>query len=211
VRQWSIVVRRQEAEMQRGGVYCVAVVVMLMPSAAQAAAGMSDIMATQACWVRAPFALVKCQSEGGRYAARVVRAKPTASDEDSSWSLVPVGYDGIVPLDTVVDDVDRVAFVGQFLVVRQRSGKAVVVDLVSPEATPVEFDTLDAANEFLARQGLPKVGEAELRSFESVYREFGVQPSPWINALTLGGVVLACGAAALLCVRRSRNRTSRGI
>ena len=86
-----------------------AVVAIVTPAVAPAAAGLSDGAATQACWIRPPYALVKCQSEGGRYPAWVVRGRPVTPDEDSYWSLLPVRFDGIVPLDAVVSDVERVA------------------------------------------------------------------------------------------------------
>jgi hypothetical protein len=186
----------------------IVAVALMTPAAARAAAGLSDIMMTEACWVRAPYALVKCQSEGGRYPARVVRARPMTPDEDSSWSLVPAGYGGIVPLDTVANDVDRVALTGRFLVARQRSGRAVVVDLDAPNAEPVEFATVDAANGFLAGQGVPAVGEAEFRSFESVYREYRPRPSAVRVLVPLAGVTLLVGGVAVLWVRRRRRRTA---
>src|SRR5262245_21411001 len=103
--------------------------VLLTPAVAGAAAGLSDIAATRACWVREPYALVKCQSEGGQYPAQIVRARQRTPEEESSWSLIPVGYGDIVPLGTVGHDVDWVALTGQFIVAWQRSGRFIVVDL----------------------------------------------------------------------------------
>ncbi len=140
-----------------------AVVAVLTPAVAPAAAGLSDGAATQACWVRPPYALVKCQSEGGRYPAQVVRARPVAPDEDSYWSLLPVRHDGIVPLDTVVSEVERVAVAGRFLVARTTKGPVVVVDLEGPGGRPVEFATTAAANEFLTGQAAPAVDESAFR------------------------------------------------
>src|SRR5438270_13518244 len=93
-----------------------AVVAILIPAMARAAARLTAGAATQACWLRPPYALVKCQSEGGRSPAWVVRARPVTPDEDSYWSLLPVRFDGIVPLETVVREVEGVAVADRFLV-----------------------------------------------------------------------------------------------
>jgi hypothetical protein len=170
-----------------------AVVAMLTPALAEAAAGLSDGAATQACWIRPPYALVKCQSEGGRYPARVVRARPVAPDEDSYWALLPVRHDGIVPLDTVVSEVERVAVAGQFLVAQTTKGPVVVVNLDDASGKPVEFATAAAANEFLTSQGAAAVDEAEFRTFESVYEESRPKPSVWaqVGSILLGVVLCA--------------------
>jgi hypothetical protein len=173
-----------------------AAVAILTPAMAEAAAGLSDGAATQACWVRPPFALVKCQSEGGRYPAWVVRARPVAPDEDSYWSLLPVRHDGIVPLDTVVSEAERVAVVGRFLVARTTKGPVVVVDLDDPSGKPAEFATAEAANEFLTSQGAA-VDEAEFRSFESVYEESRPKPSVWAQVGSALLAVVQCAAVVV--------------
>jgi len=188
-------------------IYVCVVLVALTQSGLFAAAGLSDIAATRACWIRSPFALVKCQSENGRYPARIVRARSTTPDESSSGSLVPAGYDGIVPLDTVVDNVDSVAQAGRFMVAKQRVGRVIVVDLNAPDEKPTVFATVDAANAFLARHGVLPVGEAEFRSFESVYREFGPPISLWALVNLAGGAVV-CGAVFLWARRRGRRIVS---
>jgi hypothetical protein len=113
-------------------------------------------------------------------------------DEDSYWSLLPVRHDGIVPLDTVVSEVERVAVAGRFLVARTTKGPAVVLDLDDPGGKPVEFATAAAANEFLTRQAAPAVDEGAFRSFESVYEEARPKPPAWAR-------VVGALAAAVLC------------
>jgi len=180
-----------------GGYGFAAVIVILAPAIAPAAAGLSDGAATQACWIRPPYALVKCQSEGGRHPAWVVRARPVTPDEDSYWSLLPVRHDGIVPLDTVVSEVERVAVTGRFLVARTTKGPVVVVNLEGPGGKPVEFATTAAANEFLTSQGVSAVDESEFRSFDSLYQESRPKPAVWAR---VGGVLVAvvlCGAVVV--------------
>jgi hypothetical protein len=174
-----------------------AVVAIVTPAVAPAAAGLSDAAATQACWIRPPYALVKCQSEGGRYPAWVVQGRPVTPDEDSYWSLLPVRYDGIVPLHTVVSEVERVAVAGRFLVARTTKGPVVVVDLDDADGEPVEFATTAAANEFLSEQAAPAVDEGEFRSFESVYQESRPKPSVWARVASVLVAVVLCGAVVL--------------
>jgi hypothetical protein len=174
-----------------------AVVTILTPAMAPAAAGLSDGAATQACWIRPPYALVKCQSEGGRCPAWVVRARPVTPDEDSYWSLLPVRHDGIVPLDTVVSEVERVAVAGQFLVARTTKGPVVVVNLDDPSGKPVEFATTAAANGFLTSQAVSAVDESAFRSFESVYQESRPKPSVWTRVGSVLVAVVLCGAVVV--------------
>src|SRR5262245_12316899 len=174
-----------------------AVVAILTPAMAPAAAGLSDGAATQACWIRPPYALVKCQSEGGRYPAWVVRARPVTPDEDSYWSLLPVRHDGIVPLDTVVREVERVAVAGRFLVAQTTKGPVVVVNLDDPRGKPVEFATTAAANRFLIRQAVAAVDESAFRSFESVYREARPKPSVCARVGSVLVAVVLCGAVVV--------------
>ncbi|VTU01218.1 unnamed protein product [Gemmataceae bacterium] len=174
----------------------------LMPTPTLAASGLSDIAATRACWVRAPYALVKCQSEGGRYPARVVRARAvTSEDESRSW-LIPEGFDGILPLETVANDVERVAIAGRFLIARHTCGRIVVVDMDAPNGEPGQFADVFAANEFLTRHGVPAIGEDAFRSFESVYDEFGPRHSGGVVVVPLAGTALL--TAAVVWVRRRR-------
>ena len=174
------------------------------PSAAPAAAGISDIAATRACWVRDPYALVKCQSEGGRYPARLVRAQPTTPEEDSFWSLFPAGYGGIVPLDTVVEDIDRVAIGPDVLVARTRAGEFWVVSLGEPAREVSRFASLGAANESLLRGGRSAEGE----SFEAVYRASQPPPSVGVRLVLVGAVVV--GLAVPVVVWRWRRRRRGG-
>jgi len=190
-----------------------AVVATLTPAGALAAAGLSDGAATRACWIRPPYALVKCQSEGGRYPAWLVRARPVTPDEDSYWSLLPVRHDGIVPLDTVVSEVERVAVAGRFLVVQTTKGPVVVVNLEDPSGKPVEFATTAAANEFLTSQAVSAVDESAFCSFESVYQESRPKPTVWARVGSALVAVVLCGAVMvgmrwLWLVRRTR-RTKR--
>ncbi len=185
----------------------VACGVLLTPTFAVAAAGLSDIAATEACWIRAPYALVKCQSEGGRHPARLVRARPMSSDE--KWSLFPAGYCGIVPLDTVVGDIDQVAITPRFLVVRDRTGVFWVVALDEAVREPTQFPSLAAANEWLLQHGAAIVQENEFRPFEDVYRESRPPYSVVVPMVLIGSLVV--GFVLLLKIwQRRRRRAFRG-
>ena len=185
----------------------VACGVLLTPTFAVAAAGLSDIAATEACWIRAPYALVKCQSEGGRYPARLVRARPMTADE--KWSLFPVGYCGIVPLDTVVGDIDQVAITPRFLVVRDRTGVFWVVALDEAVREPTQFPSLAAANEWLLQHGTAIVQENEFRPFEDVYRESRPPYSVVVPMVLIGSLVV--GFVLLVKIwQRRRRRAFRG-
>jgi hypothetical protein len=134
-------------------------------------------------------------------------------DEDSYWSLLPVRHDGIVPLDTVVSEVERVAVAGRFLVARTTKGSVVVVNLEDPSGKPVEFATTAAANGFLTNQAVSAVDESAFRSFESVYQESRPKPTVWARVGSVLVAVVLCGAAVvgmrwLWLVRRTR-RTKR--
>ena len=180
----------------------VACGVLLTPTFAVAAAGLSDIVATEACWIRAPYALVKCQSEGGRYPARLVRARPMSSDE--KWSLFPAGYCGIVPLDTVVDHIDQVAITPRFLVVRDRTGVFWAVALDEAVREPTQFPSLAAANEWLLQHGTAIVQENEFRPFEDVYRESRPPYSVVVPMVLIGSLVV--GFVLLLKIWQRRHR-----
>jgi hypothetical protein len=179
------------------------------PAVAVSAAGLSDIAATRACWIRDPYALVKCQSEGGRYPARLVRARVATADENSFWTLFPPGYDGIVPLSTVVEDIDRVAITTRFLVARERSGVFSVVALDKPDGEPTRFPSIAGVNEFLAQVGGSALAESEFVPFEDAYQASRPPYSPIVLLVQIG--VVASGAVLLLVVwrRRSQSRNVR--
>lgn len=195
-------------EMQRLRLCGVIALLSATPAAATAAAGISDIAATRACWVRDPYALVQCQSEGGRYPARLVRARATTSDEDSFWSLFPAGYGGIVLLETVVEDIDRVAVGPDVLVARTRTGEFWVVPLGDPPREASRFASLGAANESLLRDGRSAVAEGEFETFEAVYRASQPPPSVVVRLALVGAVVV--GPVLPVVVWRWRRRRRGG-
>lgn len=177
--------------------------VMLSPILARAAAGLSDIAATEACWIRPPYALVKCQSEGGRYHARLIRARPETPEEKSSWSLIPAGYEGIVPIETVVSDVDQVAITTRFLVVQNSAGAFEVLDMDKAAGVPQRFATLAKANDALVGGGVERVSEGDFQPFEVVYREY--RPRSWSLLVLFLLAVLAVGGVGVLVLRRRRS------
>lgn len=135
---------------------------------AGAAAGISDALATQGCWLRPPYALLKCQSEGGWYPASLIRGRGKRSWDE--WA-----YDGIVFEQEVASQVERVALTPRFAVLEVCWGKAPsfeVVDLTDPDATVVRLAGEDEVRRYLGEHG---EGGAPLRfqSFEEVYRERG--------------------------------------
>ena len=183
----------------------------LSPAPGQAAAGLSDYVSTQACWIQAPFALVKCQSDRGRYPARVVLARPVTDDDAGGfWDLLPkvVDYEGIVPLNDVVTDVESLARTEAFLVVKQQSGRIVVVDLDHPESPPSEFSSLDAANLFLVTKGNSGISEQDFQSFEMMYAELKAPSSmPIVAVLGLiyfAWFCLVCSVGLVLLIRRRK-------
>jgi hypothetical protein len=118
-------------------------------------------------------------------------------DEDSYWSLLPVRHDGIVPLDTVVSEVERVAVTDRFLVIRTTKGPIVVVNLEDHSGKPVAFATPAAANEFLTSQAVSAVDESAFRSFESVYQESRPRPTVWARVGSVLVAVVLCGAVVI--------------
>ena len=129
---------------------------------------------------------------------------------DEKWSLFPVGYCGIVPLDTVVDDIDQVAIAPQFLVARSRTGVFWVVGLDEAERKAVQFPSLAAANNLLVQEGAAVVQESEFRPFEAVYREYRPPFSFVVPLVIIGSLVV--GFVLLLKIwQRRRRRAFRGM
>ena len=128
---------------------------------------------------------------------------------DEKWSLFPVGYCGIVPLDTVVDDIDQLAITPQFLVARDRIGVFWVVRLDDAEREPMQFPSLAMVNEWLAREGAAVVQESEFRPFEAVYREYR-PPFSFVVPLVLIGTPVVGFVLLVKIWQRRRRRAFRG-
>jgi len=120
------------------------------------------------------------------------------------WSLFPTGYNGIVPLDTVVGDIDQVAITPQFLVACDRTGVFWVVELDDAERKASQFPSLAAANNLLVQEGAGVVQECEFRPFETVYQEFRPPYSVVVPLALIGS--LAVGIVLLLAIWRRRRR-----
>ncbi len=129
---------------------------------------------------------------------------------DEKWSLFPVGYCGIVPLDTVVDHIDQVAIAPQFLVSRSRTGVFWVVALDDAEREPTQFPSLAMANEWLVQKGAAVVQESEFRPFEAVYQEYR-PPFSFVVPLVLIGTLVAGFVVLLKVWRKRRRRAIRGL
>ncbi len=129
---------------------------------------------------------------------------------DEKWSLFPVGYCGIVPLDTVVDHIDQVAIAPQFLVARCWTGVFWVVGLDEAERKAVQFPSLAAANNLLVQEGAAVVQESEFRPFEEVYREYR-PPYSFVVPLVLIGTLVAGFVVLLKIWRRRRRRAIQGM
>ena len=128
---------------------------------------------------------------------------------DEKWSLFPAGYCGIVPLDTVVGDIDQVAITPRFLVVRDRTGVFWVVALDEAVREPTQFPSLAAANEWLLQDGAAIVQENEFRPFEDVYRESRPPYSVVVPMVLIGSLVV--GFVLLVKIwQRRRRRAFRG-
>lgn len=181
--------------MRRWVLWCVVAFVLMTPANAMALAGLSDSLGTDACWINPPYALVKYRTGNQRYLTVVVRARSTTPSEDRAF--LPVGYDGIVPLDELIVDVGKVAFTGRFLVAWEGSGVVAILDLADSAGEPSRFATLSAANEFLSQSGVQGVNQTDFRSFESVYWEYGLWPVLWKAVLLLCVGLLLCGALVL--------------
>lgn len=170
----------------------VVCILLLAPAELGAAAGISDIAATRACWVRAPYALIKCESDGGRDPARLVRARSATWTENLPGSMI--AFDGIVPLDTVVDDIDRMIVTPRYFVARSEQGSYWVVDLVSPEKEPSEFTSVVGANEYMARAGDTAALERAFVPFAEVYQASHASESkPTTSLAILYGGLIAVG------------------
>lgn len=183
----------------------IAVLSLAGSAVASAASGISDMASTQACWVGGQYALAKTQTEGGRYPARLVRARPV--NDGDIWAFPPNDFEGIVPIDTLVSDVERVAITPRFAVVARASGGYAVVDLTRENGEAQAFDSLDAVNRHTRAAGADPLRPEEFRTFDEVYRVLRPQRDfPWV--LVTGGAIMSLTLATAAI--RWRYRTRRG-
>jgi hypothetical protein len=155
----------------RPGIQMFALAVpLLVPASAPAASGISDYCATKACWLRRPYALVKCQSDGGRYPAELVRARDVTPAEKSSWDFFPVGHEGIVPLVTLAS-FDRIAIRSRFAVLEcPSSGRMwAIIDLDDKNAKVSYCRSLREVNDRLHASRVGSVGPGDFRTFEEIH------------------------------------------
>jgi hypothetical protein len=122
--------------------------------------------ASQVCWVRKPYALSRSEGRSGRQRfviTSLIRARESAGD--------------IVQLETVIDDVKRVAVTPRYLVLERGGGwryKYTVIDLDAEKSAPVDCETSEDLQRFLGERtdsALPP----RFQTFEEVYRE----QEPW--------------------------------
>ncbi len=183
-------------------VYCVALLAAVAcTSRVKAAAGISDALATEGCWLRPPYALLKCQSDGGRYKARLVRGRrATVTDL--------FAYDGIVPLETVENEIERVALTTRFAVMETGWGGRLrhsLIDLTDEKAQTVYHEGEAELSRYLVEHG--EGGTAlQFQTFEVLYRD---RSPSW----TTFWLVIGCGLVVLstwiVCWLRHLNRSKR--
>jgi hypothetical protein len=180
--------------------------------------GYSDAGATRACWLERPYALVKCKTSRTagefHYPAQLVRGRDVLPDD------AVMDHDGIVTVEVVMDDIDRLAITPRYLIaelrpIRYKKGESddwqelrpfAVLDLTDARATPVRFDSREDLEAFL--RGRPDVPvPLRFQTFEEVYAERG---PGWVSGYGLGYAVLlllgGAGAFGAVAVWRSRRR-----
>ncbi|HWG41450.1 MAG TPA: hypothetical protein VN688_01600 [Gemmataceae bacterium] len=145
---------------------------MLLASQDQlkAAAGLSDILATRACWLQPPYAVSKCYSHtGGPYHADLFLGRPEQSSDLFS-------YDGIVHVDLVASGLSRIAVTRRYIVVEYVGSEPSfgVIDIQAGSVEPVHLRSHAELQRYLGEQGQDEQ-EVHFQTFEEVYYERG----PW--------------------------------
>ncbi len=145
-------------------------VFMVSPGRLPAAAGISDMAATRACWLRPSYAVSKCYSHtGGPYPMHLFLGRP--SQFSDIWST-----DGIVEISSVASNLSRIALTRRYIVV-EYAGSEPSFGVIDPQAGSVEPIHLRSQAEL--QRYLHEQGEDEealhFQTFEEIHRERG----PW--------------------------------
>src|SRR3954466_16397353 len=126
-------------------VFCISLLAVL-GCASRASANM---VPTRACWLRPPYGLLKSYGSEGPYKAELIRGREPAS----AWEWT---HDGIVYLETVQLDVERLALAGRYAVMELAGGgvfRYAVVDLADGRATPVLLEGEPELRRYLGARG----------------------------------------------------------
>lgn len=166
-----------------------------------AASGLSDWLATRACWLQPPYAVSKCYSRsGGPYNADLFLGRP--SQDGDMWD-----YDGIVHVQSVASNLSRVAVTPRHLIVEYAglNPSFGIIDSQRGSVKPVDLKSWDQLRQYLKQQG--ENGEGiHFQTFEEIYRER--VPWWWNHTTELGGLIflllVALGLVMIWRVRRKR-------
>jgi hypothetical protein len=135
-----------------------------VPRAVHAEAGLSEIARARAFWAKKPYALVKSGDKDiGPDTVDLILGRDATSDE---W----LSYEGIMPRETLVQDIARAAITPRYLLMQLSGNRGyAAIDLESARAKPLIFrDQPELLKALAGRSGAAKL---DYRTFEDWHHE----------------------------------------